>query len=112
MDNEFPCFFVDSDIDEIDDDSSVEREKIIKWIKKSNKINNISIKKEFRIKNELRETKTEYDFWYEGNYKYQRWDYYERFNKVDINNNTIYGSWERYDYSTSSHKYKSSCIII
>jgi len=114
LDNELPCFFVDSDLDDTDDDSLEEKEKIINWIKRSDKINldNISIKNNYKIKYESRETKSDYDYWYEGNYKYTRHNYYERYNKTDINNNIIYGSWYRYDYSTSSYQYRSSCVIM
>lgn len=114
LDNELPCFFLDSDLDDTDDDSLDEKKKIIDWIKKSDKISldNVSIKSNYKIKYESRETKTDYDYWYSGNYKYRRCNYYERYNKTDINNNIIYGSWNRYDYSTSSYQYKSSCIII
>lgn len=93
LDNELPCFFVDSDSDDTDDDSLEEKEKIINWIKRSDKINldNISIKNNYKIKYESRETKSDYDYWYEGNYKYTRHNYYERYNKTDINNNIIYG---------------------
>ena len=111
--NEIPCFFVDTDLDDIDEDSSEERKNIIHWIKSSEKIDldNITFKDDLRIKYTYRDTKTEYEVKYEGNYKIQKWRKYERYNKVDINDVTHYDNWSYYGTDTSSYKYKSSCLI-
>ena len=98
IDGDLPCFFIDSDLDEPDDNSLEEKNKIIKWIKNSNYLNmvNLEIKDNLRIKSIYRETEIRYNERIDGNYKIQDWDYYERYNKVDINNNTIYGNWSFY----------------
>lgn len=113
LNNYLECFFVDADLDDPDDNSIDERDKIINWAKNLSILNfeNISIKSNLRIKYEYRDTKTEYDVELDGNYKIQKWDYYERYNKVDINGQNFYGSWSRYDYSRNRYKYRSSCII-
>ena len=114
LEHDIPCFFVDSDLEEVDKNSSKERDRIIEWGKNLDKINldNLSIKNNLRIKYENRETKAEHDEYYEGNYKISKWNYYQRYNKVDINDNIDYGNWSWYDSSTSRYKYKNSCIII
>ena len=111
---DLPCFFVDSDLEDVDDDSSKERDKIIEWAKNSSKVdvNNLTIKDDLRIKYKERDTKNEYSISYNGNYKTERWDYYERYIYTDINNNKNYGSWSWYNYSSNTYQYKSSCIII
>ena len=38
LDFEFPCFFIDSDLDEPDDNSLNERDKIILWAKSLNRV--------------------------------------------------------------------------
>ena len=112
--SEFPCFFIDSDLDDIDDNSLTERNKIINWAKGLSKVNvdQLDIKNNLRIKYEIRETKTNYSEDIDGNYKIQKWDYYERYNKVDINNNYQYGDWRWYDYSRNSYQFRSNCTIM
>jgi GTPase Era involved in 16S rRNA processing len=114
LNNDMPCFFVDADLEEIDDYSSEEREKIIKWAKNSSEadVNHLRIKENLRIKDKRRETRSEYSTSYSGVYKTETWYYYERYNETDINNNINYGSWRYYDSSSSTYQYKSSCIII
>lgn len=109
----FPCFFVDSDLDDPDENSLNERDKIIRWAKSLNKVNidELYIKDDLRIKYTKRETKSDYNETIDGDYKNQRWDYYERYNKVDINNITHYGNWSWYDYSTNRYQFQSSCTI-
>ena len=111
--NDLPCFFVDADLEEIDDYSSEEREKIIKWAKNSSEadVNHLRIKENLRIKDKRRETRSEYSTSYSGVYKTETWYYYERYNETDINNNINYGSWRYYDSSSSTYQYKSRCII-
>lgn len=101
-------------MDEIDRYSSRERDRIIDCGKSLNKVNleNLSIKNNLRIKHENRETKSECFEYYEGNYKIKKWNYYERYNKVDINDNIDYGNWSWYNSSSSRYKYKSSCEFI
>lgn len=113
LEHDIPCFFVDSDMEEVDKNSFRERDRIIDWGKNLDKINldNLCIKNNLRIKYELRETKSNYNEYFEGNYRIRKWDYYERYNKVDINDNIDYGNWSWYDSSTSRYKYKSSCLI-
>ena len=113
LEHDIPCFFIDSDLEEVDKNSSKERDRIIQWGKSLGKINlnNLSIKNNLRIKYENRETKTEYNEYCDGNYKVQKWNYYKRYNKVDINDNIDYGNWSWYDSSTNRYKYKSSCLI-
>lgn len=114
LDFNFPCFFIDSDLDEPDDNSIEEREKIISWaidLKRVN-IDQLYIKDNLRIKYTERDTKSDYNESVDGNYKIQRWDYYERYNEVDINNVTHYGNWRWYDYSTSRYQFRSSCLIM
>lgn len=114
FDKEFPCFFVDADLEDVDDDSSKERDKIIDWVKNSSEIdvNQLTIKDDLRIKYKEREQKSEYSTSYNGDYKTERWDYYERYIYTDINNKKNYGSWRWYDYYSNTYQYKSSCIII
>ena len=69
------------------------------------------IKNNLRINYENRETKTVYNEYCDGNYKVQKWNYYKRYNKVDINDNIDYDNWSWYDSSTNRYKYKSSCLI-
>ena len=109
----FSCFFVDSDLDDPDENSLNERDKIIRWAKSLNKVNidELYIKDDLRIKYTKRETKSDYNETIDGEYKNQRWDYYERYNKVDINNITHYGNWSWYDYSTNRYQFQSSCTI-
>ena len=111
---DFPCFFVDADLEDVDDDSLIERDKIICWVKNCSEVNvnQLTIKDNLRIKYKERETKTEYSTSYNGNYKTQRWDYYERYIYTDINNKKNYGSWRWYDYYSNTYQYKSTCIII
>ena len=111
---DFPCFFVNSDLDEPDDNSLKERDKIIMWAKSLNKvnINKLNIKDNLRIKYTIRDTKTDNNETIDGNYKIQKWDYYERYNKVDINNNFQYGDWRWYDYSRNSYQFRSNCTIM
>lgn len=114
LNKDLPCFFIDADLEDVDDDSSKERSKIIEWVKNSSKIdvNQLKIKDDLRIKNREREQKSEYNTKYNGNYKTERWDYYERYIYTDINNKKNYGSWSWYDYHSNTYKYKNSCIII
>lgn len=113
LNNDLPCFFVDSDLDDIDENSLKERDNIITWSKSLNKLNieKLNIKKNLRIKYETRETKTNYDVDIDGNYKIQKWDYYERYVYVDINNSKSYGNWRHYNSSRNRYKYRSNCII-
>jgi GTPase Era involved in 16S rRNA processing len=113
LDNILPCFFVDTDLDDIDENSLEEKDNIITWAKSFRKLNveKLRIKKNLRIKYEKRETRTNYDVDIDGNYKIQKWDYYERYVYVDINDAKYYGSWSLYDYSRNRYKYRSDCII-
>ena len=114
LEHDIPCFFVDSDSEEINKISLEERDRIIEWGTNLDNINlyNLIIKNNLRIKKVNRETKSEYNEYYEGNYKIRKWNYYQRYNKVDINDNIDYGNWSWYDSSTSRYQYKSSCLII
>jgi len=114
LNNDLPCFFVDADLEDADDDSLKEREKIIEWAKNLNKVdvNLLRIKDDLRIKYKEKENKSEYSTSYSGNYKTERRDYYERYIYTDINDNVNYGSWRWTDYNSYTYKYKSSCIII
>jgi len=111
--SDLPCFFLNSNLNNTDKSSLKERERIISWAKGLTKLNveNLSTKNDLKIKYEKWEYKTDYDVDIDGNYKIQRWDYYKRCNKIDINDSTIYGSWFRYDYRINLYQYRSSCTI-
>ena len=108
-----PCFFIDSDLDDLDNDSLMEKDRIINWLKSLNKvnINNLLIKNNLRIKYEERDTKSSYSESIDGNYKVQKWNYYERYNKIDIDNKTHYGDWILYSTDSNRYKFRSSCLI-
>ena len=110
---DLPCFFIDSDLEDTDNNSLKERKRIISWVKGLTKLNvrNLNIKNDLRIKYENWEYKTDYDVEIDGNYKIEKQSYYKRCNKVDINNKTIYGNWCLYEYSINRYKYRNSCII-
>ena len=98
---DLPCFFIDSDLEDPDEDSLEERKRIISWVKGLTKLN---------VRNNW-EYKIDYDVEIDGNYKIEKRSYYKRCNKVDINNKTIYGNWCWYDSSRNRYKYRNSCII-
>lgn len=111
--SDLPCFFVDSDLDDINENSLNERKKIISWATGLTKLDveNLNIKNDLRITYETWDYKTDYDVEIDGNYKIEKWDYYKRSKKVDINDSIIYGNWSWYDYSRNRYQYRSSCII-
>ena len=56
----------------------------------------LEIKDNLGIKSTYIETKIRYNERIDWNYKIYDLDYYESYNKVDINNNIIYGNWSFY----------------
>ena len=104
---------MNSDLDDPDYDSLMEKERIINWLKCLNKvnINNLIIKNNLRIEYKERDTKSSYSESIDENYKIQRWHYYERYNKIDIDNKIHYGEWILYSTDSNRYKFRSSCLI-